>query len=144
MAFSLRQVKVVQLAMNTRTGQREDRIVEEHPAVMLLSGKGSFPVWLQDGQAWAENGQLLETLPPWFEEELGKCSPAVLASVGWTQASLPPPVVQTPALSAESNYCGVCEIGVTRKHWGRHLRSKGHVALAEAQEVSNGNHYAPV
>jgi len=142
MAFSLRHVKVVQSALSQRTGQREDRVVEEHPAVMLLSGKGAFPVWLQDGQAWAENGQPLETLPSWFDEELAKCSPEILATVGWVAPSVPPAPVAASQTSG-GKYCDVCELPVTAKHWGRHLRSKGHLALI-TQGVARGHDYTVV
>jgi hypothetical protein len=81
MAFDLAKVQEVAI----RPGSSQPEVVRENHYIRL-NGEGSdAPLFIQGGQVWGAGGDHvpMDELPPWFFEEVAKCTPQALAVVGW-------------------------------------------------------------
>jgi hypothetical protein len=81
MALALGKVHV----FATIEGIPQPQIVEEHHYIRLRGDGAEYPLYIQGGRVFAENGPEVaaDELPEWFDVELAKCSPQALAAVGW-------------------------------------------------------------
>lgn len=81
MGFTLTHVH--ETAKDPNTGL--DRVTGENPYVRLKQGDFA-PLYIQGGLVYDESGNVMRSLPDWFEEELAKVSPAQLARCGYHKA----------------------------------------------------------
>lgn len=94
MAFNAKRLQVfAKVPMGYGAGD-EMRLIEQHPALRLHGEGAEYPVFVQDGEVWAESGERMSPLPPWFWDEVRKCAPRALEAVGWTQ--VPPALPAQP------------------------------------------------
>jgi hypothetical protein len=88
-AVNLKRVHVFG-QVRLRNGQEELRLVESHPYLRLLGDSAPYPLYIQDGEVWDEQGERVPEPPEWFWGELALVTPEALAEAGWTR---PVPVV---------------------------------------------------
>lgn len=70
----------------TVVGQSQPQLVDEHHYVRLKGEGADYPLYIQNGQVWAELGPAIpeDEWPDWLHAEIRKCSPMALAVAGWT------------------------------------------------------------
>jgi hypothetical protein len=92
MPLTLTKVHEWQRVPNTT----EVRLVSERNYIRLMDKDAGYPLFIQSGQVFSEDGEAVGDLPEWFWVELRKCNPVALAAVGYVGPMEPPEVMHRP------------------------------------------------
>lgn len=80
-----------------RDAEGSSYIAASKPYIRLMSSESNYPLYVQNGEVYAESGVALLKPPAWFFIELSKCTPSMLKAVGM---GLPGSAVSTAAINS--------------------------------------------
>ena len=64
-----------------KTGQT---VIDRENPYIRLAMKDQAPIYLQNGEAYYEDGVAVPILPEWARDQIAKCNPVLMKRIGWT------------------------------------------------------------